>query len=155
MIDGMTRLGAKLKIWLTYSSDDRPVNPTENMKLDSMLQREFIELALLESSPDEYCLKNLAGSESTLAITAASTDRDILELILLVIRVFDALNSCEDSVEQIMKIPIEISNESSLLLRTGPVRALVSLGVIRPTADTHSPEALISKTSSIETHLRM
>lgn len=86
IIEGMTRLGAKLKIWLTYISEDREVSPKENANPASMLQSELIELALLESSPDEYSRKNFAGKDNTLAMTAASTDNEILELTLLEIR---------------------------------------------------------------------
>ena len=140
---------------MTYISDDKPVSPKENVKLDSMVQSELIELARLESSPEEKRLKNFAGSESTLAMTAASTESEIFELTLLVISVFEALNSCEDSVEQIMKMPIDTSSESSLLLRTGPARALFSLGVTRPTSDTKTEDVAIKTISSTEIHLRM
>ena len=120
-----------------------------------MLQSELIELALLESSPDENRLKNLAGKDNTLAITAASTDSEIFELILLEIREFEALNSCDDSVEQMMKIPIDTSKPKSLLLRTGPAKALDNLGVINPTRDTAIEEIKISVISSTDMHLRI
>ena len=86
IIDGITRLGAKEKICLICKSEAKPVKPSENRKPDSILHKELIELALLDNSPEEKRRKNLAGNDNTLAITAASTEREILEVTLEVIR---------------------------------------------------------------------
>ena len=82
MIEGITRLGAKLNICPTYKTEDMEVILTENISDRSIPHNDFMELALLDSSPEEYFLKNLAGKDNNLDITAASTDSDTLLEIL-------------------------------------------------------------------------
>ena len=65
--------------------DDTEVKPNEKTKLINRLHREFTEDALLDNSPAEKPLKNLAGKDNNLDITAASTDNEVLVETLVVI----------------------------------------------------------------------
>ena len=76
--DGITSAGAKLKIWVIYIRDINDVRPVENTPFISMPHRELTLPALWASSPEEYLRKNLAGRDSTLIMTAASTETEVL-----------------------------------------------------------------------------
>ena len=67
-----------------------------------------------------------------LIMTAASTESDVLVVILFIISVFIIPTSCLEITVDVMNTAIPISIEVLLLSSTGPVRACESSGPTRP-----------------------
>ncbi len=76
--EGNNRHGANDEIWPTYVSDMIEVRPVDKTPLTSIEHNELMLEALLESSPEENCLKNLAGKDISRIMTAASTEIEVL-----------------------------------------------------------------------------
>ena len=103
--------------------------------------------ARLESSPEEYFLKKLTGSERIRIMTEASTATEVFVLIRSVKRLLTSVISSIESALAMRKTPIPSISVMFRLFSTGPVSRSPILGSMNPTSVTASVAAMINITS--------
>ena len=122
----------------TGIKDISDVTPPVNTPLNNMPHRLLTLDERLKSSPEEYLRKKLAGKERIRIMTAACTFSDAFMLKRPVTCELSMEISLEEMPAQIMKKMIAYKAFILPLLKTGPVRRLVSLGVSMPISVTTS-----------------
>ena len=110
-------------------------------------QRLFTLEARLESSPEEYFLKKLTGSDRIRIITDASTATDVFVLIRSVSRLFTSPIICEANALASRKAPIPSISVMFRLFSTDPVSRSPIRGSMNPTSVIASVAATIRITS--------
>jgi hypothetical protein len=110
------------------------------------------DIERLFNSPGLYFLKKLTGRDIRRIIIEAWTPREVFDSNLLLTMPLTDDNICEDKDTQIMQIASPISAFAFPLARTGPVNALVSLGIRIPIPETAIDANTIINISLVVTH---
>ena len=108
---------------------------------------EHLIVRRLESSPEEYFRKKLAGRFITRIISAASTEREVLISMRFMARSFTVEISWWEITQQTMKTAVPSSSGTLPLLSTKPVRDFVTGVSSMPTSTTSRDSAPMSTAS--------
>jgi hypothetical protein len=133
-IEGTTSVGAYLKIWNIYIRDISEVSPVRVIAEKIEEQKPLIYCALVDNSPELYCLKKFTGKESILAIVAASMAIPVCVKMRAFKRFFTLANSTVLMLTQSAKIAIETRSLTLPLSRTSEKSIFVISGESMPTS---------------------
>ena len=150
--DGTTRAGAKLNIWVIYTSDTKDPRPVDRTRSSIRLQSCPTDEERLFSSPALNLRKKLAGSDSILIIIEASIATEVFPEMRFISSPFIELISWDDTATHKKHTATEISIAFFPLSITGPVIAAVSLVIIMPTSVTARVAIMIVTASLTEIH---